>query len=120
MTGGGSSNTCYAYGSDGSCLSTTSDGGMTVVGCGTNTSGACAPKPGTPAASNVTSVVPTPVSSIASIFTSVGTALGTKPLAAGAAVPSGYVNLGGTLVPTTTLLLGGAAIFLLVSMKGRR
>jgi len=33
--------TCYAFGSNGSCLSYTTDGGATTVGCGMSTSGVC-------------------------------------------------------------------------------
>lgn len=42
MSGLGDS-TCYAYGSDQSCLSWTPDGGQTIFGCGTDTTGYCAP-----------------------------------------------------------------------------
>ncbi len=59
-----------------------------------------------------------PVNALSSFFTSLGRALGTTTIPAGTtAVPAGYMNLGGTLIPYSTVMLVGGLAALLIVMK---
>lgn len=165
---------CSYYGSDNSCLSYTTNGGLTTTGCGTMTTGACAPAPagsgsspvggqdtcvaaggvwanntctnagntgliaGQQAYNNPTTCAAAggnwngstcmsssgaplsavPVNSLSSFFTSLGRALGTTTLPAGTTVaPAGYMNLGGTLIPYSTVMLVGGILAIVLVMK---
>ena len=127
--------TCYAYGSDNSCLSYTTDGGATIIGCGTSTTGPCAPQAGSaPTGSGGGSLTP-PVNSnsFAQFFASIGKALtgstvaGANTAAACAAAkgtwtgttcaPAGSIAIGGVALSMPMLLLLGGGLLLLTKRR---
>ena len=126
---GTGSRTCWALAPDGTCASWTADGGATTTPCGTSTVPPCSLS-----ASQVTAAggakAPTAPSTFSSILSSLFGTPSTVPTNASACtaakgtwngttcVPAGSLSIGGMAISTTTLLIGGA--LLLLVMKGKR